>query len=164
MSRNVKECLAPSQGAELDKIRRFVGSWRASAKMWSAPDQEPVTSTGTMINGLIFDGRYLELNYRQDDNEFEGRGFWGFNPGTGQYESFWIDSGAPMMMFDPQGSVSEDGEVYESIGHVFNPKTGKPMRKRSVTTWLNDDEHTYEMFFGEPGEEFKSLEVRYTRA
>ena len=156
--------VVPSHGVEHEKIRRFVGTWRAHAKMWRSPDGPPTETTGTMINGLILDGHYLELNYRQDEGDFEGRGLWGFNKVTGQYESFWIDSEAPMMMFDPQGCVSEDGEVYESIGHIVNPQTGKPMRKRTVTTWLNDDEHTYEMFFGEPGEEFKSLEIRYTRA
>jgi len=152
-------------GEEHRRLEFFMGEWNARATFWMAPDQEPMTTEGRMVTTWALGKRYLEMRYKSEflGAPFEGVGFWGFNTASGLYESFWIDTAGTMMMFDCDGVVSDDGKVYRSSGTVINPQTRQPMRKSVVTTIKNENEHLYQMFFGEVGQEVKAMEIVYTR-
>ncbi|MCH7720078.1 MAG: DUF1579 family protein [Planctomycetes bacterium] len=93
--------------------------------------------------------------------EVAGRGFWGYNAGTNEYEGFWIDTASGVMQ-NETGSV--DGNTWTMNGQVLNPQNGQPMTKKSVITLKDNDHHLMEMFFeGPEGGEVKGMEIRYTR-
>jgi len=84
-----------------EKLKPFVGTFKAEVTIWMGPG-EPMSSTGVMVNELDLGGRFLRETYTGDPSDgpvpaFEGRGYWGFNTATQQYEGFWIDTASTIM-------------------------------------------------------------------
>ena len=157
----------PQPGPEHARIQPFEGTFNSEVKMWMGPG-DPMVSTGTIRNSWDVNGLYLHQEYTGDATEgpfpgFEGKGYWGFNTTTKQYEGFWIDSASTQMQME-SGSVDADGKVWEMHSEVLCPQTGAPMKKRSVITLIDDDHNKIEMFFtGPDGNEMKAMEIDYTR-
>ncbi len=149
------------------RLQPFIGTFRAVVRLWMGPG-EPLVSTGVMRNEWDLGGLYLRHTYKGDPNEgpfpdFEGRGYWSYNPATDQYEGFWIDNAACVMQTE-QGRVDETGRVWTMRGETPNPQDGsKTIRKRTVVTLLDDDHHTMETYFESPQGEFKGMEIQYER-
>ncbi len=77
---------------EHETLAAFAGTFRAEVSMWMGPE-EPMVSTGTMVNELDLGGRFLEQTYTGDPNDgpfpaFEGRGY--FDTGQGEAKSMEI--------------------------------------------------------------------------
>ena len=162
----MQEMAAP--GPEHDRLKPFLGTFRAEVKIWMGPG-EPMVSTGTMTNTQELGGRFV----RQDDKgdpaseptpfpEFEGHGYWGFNKNTQMYEGFWIDSASTVMQ-NESGGVDETGKMWTMIGEIVGPD-GEVTTKRSIITLVDDDHHGMEMFFTKGDQEFKGMEIQYVRA
>jgi len=152
---------------EHEKLRAFEGTFKAQVSMWMGPG-DPMISTGTMVNEFDLDGRFLKQTYKGDPSdgpfpEFEGRGYWGFNNVTKNYEGFWIDSASTMMQHE-KGGLDASGKVWTMIGEMPNPSTGDDVKKRSVITLQDGDNHLMEMYFDTGEGEVKSMEIQYKRA
>lgn len=166
MSETESDCMmAAPAGAEHDKLKPFVGKFKAEVRIWMGPG-EPMISTGTMINTLDLDGRFLRHEYKGDPSDgpfpsFAGRGFWGYNDMVGQYEGFWVDNASNAMQVD-RGNVDENGKVWTMSGECSSPQGGT-MIKRSVITLHDNDRHKMEMFFVHDGQDNKGMEILYTR-
>ncbi len=147
------------------KLDPFVGTWNAAVKHWMAPDAEPSESGGVMTNEWTLDGRFLKQNYDAEfmGMKFQGEGYWGFNNVTGKYEGVWLDTMSTWISTDA-GDVDDAGKRWEMSGELADPSTGKPMRRRSVITIIDEDHHVMEMFMGGPENEFRVMEIQYERA
>jgi Protein of unknown function (DUF1579) len=157
----------PKPGKEHERLKPFVGTFRAKVKLWMGPG-DPMVSTGMMQNTVDLDGLYLRQEYTGDPGEgpfpeFKGRGFWGYNQTTKNYEGFWIDTASSVMQFE-QGNVDGAGKVWTMSGQCPDPQTGKPLTKRSVVTLQDDNRHKLEMFMSMDGQEHKAMEIEYNRA
>jgi len=164
------EAACSEMGALAEAHKNFevlVGTFKAEVKMWMGPG-EPMVSTGVMVNTLELGGRFLHQEYKGDDAggpfpNFEGRGYFGFNTTTEQYEGFWIDSACTLMQHET-GTLDASGKTWNMAGTMTDPQTKKPMKKRSVTTVQDQDRHSMEMFFtSADGPEAKAMEINYTR-
>lgn len=164
------DCMPHARVTDQHKLLEpFVGTWRAEVKMWMGPG-DPMVSTGTMVNTLDLGGLFLRHDYTGDPNDgpfpnFEGRGFWGYNTVDMCWEGFWIDNAVSFMMRDT-GDVDAAGKVWTMSSTMTEPRSGKPMQKRSVITLHSNNKHSMEMFVkpdDAPGE-FKCMEITYTRA
>jgi hypothetical protein len=154
-------------GPEHDRLKPFAGNFRARVKMWMGPG-EPMVATGMMHSAFDLDGLFLRQEYRGDPGEgpfpgFQGRGYWGYNLTTKRYEGFWIDTASSLMQTE-FGTVDKSGKVWTMTGQMPDPQTGSPLTKRSVVTLQSDDQHKLEMYFGKDGQEFKAMEIEYTRS
>ena len=74
-------------GQQHERLKAFVGTFRAQVKMWMGPG-EPTQTTGTMTNTMLLGDRFLHQEYKGDPGEgpfpnFEGRGYWGCNKTSG---------------------------------------------------------------------------------
>ncbi len=157
---------AMSPGPEHDRLKPFLGTFRAEVKLWMGPG-DPMVSTGTMTNTMVLDGRYLRQDYMGDPSEgpfpnFEGHGFWGYNGVAKRFEGYWIDNASTMMQFET-GSVDESGKVWTMTSEMVDPQGGT-MAKRSVITLKDQDHNSIESFFTREGQEFKGMEIQYRRA
>jgi len=168
MSTETQEHRMPAgPGAEHERLADFVGTWRATVTMWMGPG-EPMVSTGTMVNTMDLDGRYLREEYTGDPNDgpfpsFAGRGYWGFNNVTQVYEGFWIDNASNQMGLE-YGHFDPKTKSWNMKGHTAQPG-GETMARRSVITLVSENEHTMEMFFeGPDGKETKCMHIKYVRA
>ncbi len=157
----------PTAGTEHKRLKPFAGKFRAEVKMWMGPG-DPMVSTGTMTNTFELGDLYLQQDYIGDASDgpfpsFEGKGFWGFNTTTNQYEGFWIDNACTNMQ-NEKGSVDAKGKVWEMKGEMICPQTKQTFQKRSVITLFDNNRHKMEMFFkGADGQEMKNMEINYER-
>ncbi len=164
--KQVDRAARTASGKEHERLRAFVGTFRAQVKMWMGPG-EPTLATGTMTSTMQLEDRFLHQEYKGDPGEgpfpnFQGRGYWGFNKATGQYEGFWIDNASTIMQVDA-GDVDDSGKRWEMKGEMVGP-TGDPFVKRSVITLDDEDHHSIDMFFIHGDKESKAMEIRYTRS
>ena len=162
----MQEMAAP--GPEHDRLKPFLGTFKAEVKLWMGPD-DPMVSTGTMTNTLDLGGKFVKQDYTGDPSpeptpfpDFAGRGFWGYNKNTQKYEGFWIDTASTIMQTET-GTVGDSGRVWTMTGEVCGPD-GNTTTKRSVITLIDEDHHSMETFFSQGGQEFKGMEIQYTRA
>jgi hypothetical protein len=160
-------CQSGAPGAAHRRLEAFVGKFRAHVKLWMGPG-DPHETSGVMRNTFELGGRFLRQEYEADESEgpfpcFQGRGYWGYNTITNQYEGFWIDTASTMMTTET-GQVDTSGKVWTMTGTFHDPETGAPMQKRSVITLRDDDNHAMESFFILPdGKETKVMEIQYER-
>ena len=168
MSEATEGYQAPGPTVEHEKLKPFEGTFRATVKIWMGPG-DPMESTGTMINRWHLTGLYLNQDYVGDrvDGPFPnfcGKGYWGFNTTSKQFEGFWIDNASTAMQMET-GSVNDAGNVWTMVSTVVCPETNNNLTKRSVITLIDDNQHSMESFFaGEDGNEMKCMEIAYTRA
>lgn len=157
----------PVAGAEHRCLQPFVGKFRAEVKMWMGSG-DPMLSSGTMTNTWELSGLYLQQDYVGDAVDgpfpsFEGKGFWGYNTTTRQYEGFWIDNASTTMQ-NEMGQVDASGKVWEMNSEMICSPNQPPLKKRSVITLIDNDRHKMEMFLtGPDGHEMKNLEIDYQR-
>jgi hypothetical protein len=96
---------------------------------------------------------------------FNGVGVTGFDNVIGKYVWTWIDNMGTGIMTGV-GTADASGKVLTMIGTMNDPMTGKPSKSRMVTTIIDDDHHTFEMFGTPPGgkKEVKMMTIDYVRA
>jgi len=155
-------------GPEHKRLDPFVGTFKATVKMWMGPG-DPHVSTGVMANKWDLGGRFLQQTYKGDPGagpfpDFEGRGYWGYNTIDKRYEGFWIDSASTFMQPET-GHVDASGKVWTMKGQMTDPMSGGVMKKRSVITLKDKDHHSMELYFTKPdGNEMRVMEIQYARA
>ncbi len=157
---------SPSEGHKA--LEPFVGSWTYTLEWRMAPDAPPETMTGTAANSLILGGRFLKqaiAGTTEGHPPFEGIGFTGYDNIRKEYTSVWIDNmGTGMMVGTGQFDVATKTLTEQS--DFSCPMTGEAHRKsRAVWKVVDADHHVYESHMQTPeGQEFKAMEIRYTRA
>ena len=150
-----------------EALQPFEGEFKATVKMWMGPG-DPHVSTGSMRNSFDLGNRYLRQDYQGDAVDgpfpsFEGKGFWGYNKTTEQYEGFWIDTASTAMQMET-GQADAAGKEWVMTSNVQCAQTKQPMKKRTVIKLLDHDHHSMECYFtGEDGNEFKAMEIQYER-
>jgi hypothetical protein len=155
----------PGKNHEL--LKKFTGDWNVDLKMWTKPEAEPMTSKGTMMNELIFDGRYVKCRFESTmmDMKFSGLEIVGYDLFRNKYVTFWIDSMSTAFLFT-SGTLDASGKVLTDTGEYPDPMTdGKTMQKvKNVTTFVEEGKLKFEMFMVMPdGKEVKSMEYTATR-
>ena len=58
------------------------------------------------------------------------------------------------------GQGDESGKVWTMTGETTG-LSGKPMVKRAVITWIDEEHHSMEMYFQNPNGETKEKEIQY---
>ncbi len=151
-----------------ERLQPFEGEFLATVKMWMGPG-DPHVMTGTMKNTFHLGNRYLHQDYVGDAQDgpfprFEGKGYWGFNKTLRQYEGFWIDSASTSMQIET-GQVDASGNEWTMTSKFTCPQTKQVMDKRTVIRLIDNDHHSMESYFaGADGNEFKAMEIQYTRS
>jgi hypothetical protein len=155
----------PGKSHEL--LKKFVGDWNVDMRMWAKPESEPMTTTGTMKNELILDGRFVKCTFEamMMGMKFAGLEIVGYDLFKNMYVTFWIDSMSTGFLFT-SGKLDASGKVLTDTGEYPDAMTeGKTMQKvKNVTTFIEDGKIKFEMFMVSPdGKEVKSMEYTATR-
>ena len=157
---------SPSEGHKA--LEPLVGAWSYTAQMWMSPDAPPESMTGTAVNTMIFGGRFLKQEYAgQSENwpAFEGVGYIGYDNIRKEYQTVWFDNMNTSMMRG-QGQFDAGMKTLTDEGDFSCPMTGEAHRWYRSAWKVVDPTHTmYESYSKTPeGQEFKSMEIHYTRA
>jgi len=152
-------------GAEHKKLESFVGTWDTTTRMWMEPKAPPQESKGTAENKMTMGGRFLEQNYEGTfmNQPFTGKGYTGYDLYRKQYVGTWMDSMGTTIM-NTTGTADASGKTMTFKGTMDDYMTGKKANLKEVVTVVDDDHHTFEMWWpGPDGKMFKTLEIQYTR-
>lgn len=157
-----RELSTPSAPHNL--LTKMEGSWSVKSTCWMEPGN-PVESTGTSVQKMILDGRFLQQVFSGDmmGSPFSGMGYSGYDNHTKKYVSTWMDTmGTGIYYFE--GTADAEGRTISQTCNYDDPVQG-PVKWRSVTRLVDDDTLEFEMYTTkESGNEEKMAEMTYTRS
>ncbi|HZL98966.1 MAG TPA: DUF1579 domain-containing protein [Planctomycetota bacterium] len=148
-------------------LEPLVGRFEAQVLHWMAPGTEPSSSTGVLESSWTLGGRFVFSRFTGESagQPFEGQGLLGYDTVQEKYVGNWADSMGTFLWPVATGDFDENGDVLTMRRVMNDPMTGELVRIRDVTTIVDADHITYEMFATHPGsDEFRMLEARYTRS
>lgn len=147
------------------RMAACVGNWKGDITMWMAPGAEPIKSTGAAKNEMIMGGRYLQsLNTGNFMGmPFEGNSLTAYDNAKKVFINTWIDNMGTGIMI-AEGKWNPAKNAIEFSGKQTDPLTGKEMKFRETLTFNADGSQLLEMWMETGGKEFKSMEVKYTKA
>jgi hypothetical protein len=156
---------AATPGSAHKGLAGMEGTWTAKVRMWMSPTAPPAESDGTAENKMALGGRFLEQRYQGNvmGQPFTGIGYTGYDNIKKKYVSTWIDSMGTTMMVT-EGTGDAGGKVITTTGSIPDALTKKTVAIKAVTTIVDADHTTYEMWGPDPsGKVFKTLEIHYVR-
>jgi hypothetical protein len=150
-------------GPQHQRLASLVGTWKVTGKGWMAPGQPPMEMTGTSSATAIMGGRYVQGVHTGNfmGQKFEGRETDGYDNVTHQYWSTWMDSMGTGVMVS-RGTCDDPCKTLTEIGEEVDPMTGKAQKEKVVTTFVDGDTYTMQMYMvgGAPdGGDFKVMEL-----
>lgn len=151
-------------GPEHARLQKLQGQWDLAITMSMTPGQ-PTQTKATATCQTLMDGRFVEENTTGDmmGQPFFGKGISGYDNITKKYVSIWIDNMGTGIMRS-EGVADKSGNVIRWTGESSDPMTGKVAKFRMVTTFKDDNHHTFEMYGkGPDGKEAKMMTIDYAR-
>jgi hypothetical protein len=149
----------PGPGPEHAKLKVMEGKWKFVLKSADGND-----SKGVMEAKMECGGLWLISDFKTDFGgaPFQGKGLDGYDPAKKKYVSVWVDSMTAAPMFF-EGTMDSTGKILTLTSDAPGPEGG-PAKWRSVTKFVSDDEHVFEMFLTpKGGNETSIMVVTYKR-
>jgi hypothetical protein len=147
-------------GEHHKRLDTFAGKWKVSGKSWFEPGKPPVEFAGSMESAWLLGGRYLQSVHKSQffGMPFEGRAIDGYDNATNEYFSTWIDNmGTGVMVF--RGKCDDPCKVLTETAEGFDPMSGKVMKSKEVTTFLDPDSYRFEMYMVAAAPDGKDVKV-----
>jgi uncharacterized protein DUF1579 len=171
--------MSPEQQAMMDKMAKaatpgpqhamfakMAGEWSCTVKFQMDPSQPWQESQSTATITTLMDGRYIQevASGQMMGAPFSGMGLYGYDNVSGKYVSSWIDNMGTGIMTSV-GTSDATGKVINWNATMNDPVTGKASKSRMITTIVDNDHHTFEMFGVPPGgkKEKKMMTIDYVR-
>jgi len=163
-------------GEHHKRLDPLVGSWDIVVKSWNAgPEGPPTESKGTARTRWLYEGRYLLEEVKSEvvmpdpasgKNQtipFEGQGITGYDNYKNLYVGIWIDSLSTQIQIS-KGGMDPEGRTLTMYGDMDEPTLGVHGRTvKFVTRIEGKDKHTFAMYDLHAGENYKVMEITYTR-
>jgi len=153
-------------GANHKLLAPMVGTFRTKVTSRMSADQPWSESSGTCENRWIFDGRFLETDFRGDFQgmPFEGRGMTGFDNSTQEFVGFWTDSWSTGLSPISHGTADASGKVLTLHREMKDPITGAWCKMRDVTTIQGPNAHRMESYCQMGSDpEYQMMTIEFTR-
>jgi hypothetical protein len=153
-------------GEHHKRLGQMAGKWKTSGQLMM-PGQPPVEMGGTMEASWILGGRYLQELHTGSfmGQPFEGRSLDGYDNMTKEYFSTWVDNmGTGVLVY--RGSCDDPCKVLTETAEGPDPMTGKVMKTKNVTTFVDPDTYRFEMYMvggGKDGQDMKVMEMTAKR-
>jgi hypothetical protein len=152
-------------GPEHQQIAKVAGTWNVDCTMWMKEGEDPIESTGLAIFTPMFDGRFVNCEYKGTfmGQPFHGRSTLGYDRAAKRYFTTWHDSMATGFTY-LSGTSSDGGRTIVYTGESVCPQQG-PINLRQVETHESDDRFTLTMYQTPQGggKETKAMELVYVR-
>jgi len=162
-------------GPKHEFLNQFIGSWDTKTKMWFGGPGTPATeSTGSSEIKWILDGRFIQetanssfmmpdATGKMNEIPFQGIGTTGYDNYRNLYTGVWMDSLGTQML-SMKGSASPDGKKLTSYGEMDEPMLKVTGRMVKYVITIKDENHyIFESFDLHAGDNYKVLEITYTR-
>ncbi len=162
MDPKVLEMLKP--GPEHRALAVMVGTWDVACTMWSKADSQPMRSQGTCAFSALFDGRFLQGDFRSTHmgQSFVGHALKGYDRAAKHFITTWCDSMSTGFTY-LTGSSRDGGRVITYEGDMVCPSDGKDALLRFIESHESSDRFSEVMYQTKDGKEYKAMELIYTR-
>jgi hypothetical protein len=161
-----KMAKAATPGAQHAMLTKMAGEWTCKVKYQMDPSQPMQESQSTAMITALMDGRYIqEVDAGQMGGmPFNGMALYGYDNVSGKYVSSWIDNMGTGIETSV-GTADASGKVITWVATMNDPLSGKSKSSRMVTTVVDDNHHTLEMYGVPPGgkKEVKMMTIDYVR-
>ena len=162
---DMKAMVAAATPGETHKmLAKSAGTWTATVTMWMQPGAPPTTSTAEATNEMVLGGRYLKSTNKGNmmGQPFEGIGYTGYDNVKKQFVNSWVDNfGTGIMTMN--GSWDDATKCITYTGSMADPVSGKDMPVRELWKFVDDNHQVMEMYYPVNGQDFKAMEIKYTR-
>jgi len=162
-----KMAKAATPGAQHANLAKMAGEWTCKVKFQMDPSQPAQESQSKAVITTLMDGRYIQEvdTGTMSGMPFNGIGLTGFDNVIGKYVFTWIDNMGTGIETGV-GTADASGKVITMNATMNDPVTGKPTKSRMVTTIIDDNHHTFEMYGTPPGvkKEMKVMTIDYQRS
>jgi hypothetical protein len=157
--------LFPKPTSQHDLLKKDVGTWDATMKIWPVQGARPIQSKGTEKNQLLPGGLWLasEFDGKFAGQRFVGKGAYGYDPDDKKYVGTWVDSITPYVIA-MKGDYDPATQTLTTISERRDPETGERYTTRQVTHYIDDDTRTVEFHrLGKDSTSWKVMEIQYKR-
>ena len=156
---------AMTPGEHHAHMKKLAGNFDYTIKMWMDPSAPPMESTGKRTAEFLLGGRYLQEKITGTfmGMPFEGISLMAYDNLGKEYVSTWIDNMGTGIMVS-KGQCDGKGN-WTMTGESIDPATGKMITMKSVTTLVDDNTISMQMFMpGPDGKEYKMMELTMKRS
>jgi hypothetical protein len=146
-------------------LKKDVGTWDATMRMWFTPNAEPLVSNGIENNKLLDGGLWLISHYEGKiaDTRFVGCGTVGFDPVKQKYVGTWIDNVTSSLSV-MEGDYDQATNTLTMISRRRDPHTGQSQTTKSTLQYVDNDTRIFEFLVPDAdGKYWKMLEIKYVR-
>lgn len=155
---------ASAPDAEHRMLARLAGEWTVKQAFWTTPGMPPKIDSGHASLAMILNGRHLRQSVRIDDGtNFEGLGYFGYDPVTKAFFSTWMDVNFSGIVIARGGP----GPATRSVtlrGRMNSAQMSDAVPVREVLTIVDGDHLRYGFYETHKGVEALSVRLEYTRA
>ncbi|UCH93126.1 MAG: DUF1579 family protein [Candidatus Aminicenantes bacterium] len=161
-----KEYATPGENHKF--LQYFVGEWESIHKFFPEPGGEPFIGKQEISVEMILDGRYLKAHIKKKVPEGkkapEGLVITGYDNYKKEFIAVSFDNTSTTVYIN-RGTLDKTGKIRTETGFFDDVLTGKKNKVKAVTTIIDEDHYTYELFDVDEskGKENKVIEVNYTR-
>ena len=158
----------PGDGRAPDTEHRMLaglaGEWTVKQSFWTALGKPPKIDSGHASLVMILNGRHLRQTVHIDDGtNFEGLGYFGYDPVTKAFFSTWMDVNFPGIVI-ARGELEPATRSVTLRGRMDTAQVSGPVPVREVLTVVDRDHLRYEFYETHKGIEALSVRLEYTRA
>ena len=145
-------------------LAKSTGTLTAAITMWMTPGGAPANMTGETKSEMILGGRYLKSTNTGNmmGMPFEGVSITGYDNAKKIFVNSWIDNMGTGMMY-LEGSWDDQNKSISFKGKVVDPATGNDLPVREIVKFPDDNSQIMEMYMTANGNEFKTMEIKFTR-
>ena len=162
----MKESLESSQASGPHyQLSQLIGTWEGITKTFFEPNIRADESTWHGTIRSILNGMFVIHEYKGSlqGKQLEGTAIYGYNIGSGKFQSAWVDSfhnGTSIMM--SQGQAPFD--IFSVLGSYDTPDGSPPWGWRTDIKIINENQIIITMYNITPkGDEAKAVETIYQR-
>ena len=156
---------ASAPGAGQRYLAKIVGTWNVS-KVFYPGQGDPIRTSGECRQTMIQDGKFLqsEFVFKEDSGKLTGLGIIGFEPETGRFTSFWVDSRQTRPSVR-QSREPFDGRQIVLYSVALDPQNKESRRSRTISHLEDEGRKLIHRQFalGDRGNERLMMELILTR-
>lgn len=147
-------------------LNYFIGKWNTTTKMWmGGPGSDVMESQGTSNIRWVLDGRMLLDEHKGSmmGLPYEGIGMTGYDNYRNMYFSSWC-SNMQTNMLTMTGKRHPDTGIFTYYGEMDEPSIKVIGRTvKYVTRIINENKYVFDIIDLHAGDDYKVIEITYTR-
>jgi hypothetical protein len=156
-------------------LREMAGTWDVKEWMWPGPGASPMALPAAIAHRRLVGSKFLQESMTGlpgSGDPFDRIAFFDYNPVSGQYEYFSLDTRAPQMMNERSVEPAKPGRPIDLYGGIFvatqwGSATNVPFRYRLSVGPIQGNSQTVELYLtpmrAAGGPEFLAFKYLYTR-